>query len=591
MFGSVVSVDNYNVQIENKSKKVDSSLVGLHVVFETGLYKVVGEINSININYIDICLVGEFTNGTFMSGIIHKPSNNSIIRLINREEVIILLGNQEIEGSSSVYLGKSLTYMPYNVSADLNSLFSNHFIIMGNTGSGKSSFVARMFQNLFYRKNNIPLKSNIVLFDVYGEYHNAFKNINNTKYCRYKAYTTDTLLSTDNIVKIPLWFLDVDDLALLLNVDSSNQIPIIEKALRLVYLFTEEEGKVINHKNSIISKAVLDILTSGKNPTQIRDQVIAVLTTYNTKDINLESQIIQPGYIRTLKQCLNIDQSGKINTIHLVIEYLEKYIEDNVEMNLSSKPEFYTLKDLYSAFEFALLSEGVLKSDKVYDLNNILKVRLDSIINSNYANYFDVSEPISKSSYINSLFTSPHGEKVQLLNFNLNYVDERFAKVLTKIYCKLFLDYAISLNDRGSFPIQIILEEAHRYVQNDTDVKTIGYNIFDRITKEGRKYGVVLGLITQRPSEISTTSLSQCSNYIALRMFHPEDLDIIKNITHSITETDVDKLKTLRPGVALCFGTAFKIPVLTKIDMPVPSPDSGNAVIKDIWFSNNMGEK
>ena len=109
--------------------------------------------------------------------------------------------------------------------------------------------------------------------------------------------------------------------------------------------------------------------------------------------------------------------------------------------------------------------------------------------------------------------------------------------------------------------MQIILEEAHRYVQNDNDINTIGYNIFDRITKEGRKYGVILGLITQRPSELSNTALSQCSNYLVLRMFHPADLEIVKNITHSISETDVERLKTLRPGVALCFGNAFNITV------------------------------
>ena len=129
-----------------------------------------------------------------------------------------------------------------------------------------------------------------------------------------------------------------------------------------------------------------------------------------------------------------------------------------------------------------------------------------------------------------------------------------------------------------------MLEEAHRYVQNDTDINIIGYNIFDRITKEGRKYGVVLGLITQRPCELSTTALSQCSNYIVLRMFHPDDLDIVKNITHSISETDVEKIKSLGPGNALCFGSAFHIPSFARIDPPNPFPNSSNAHIKDSWF-------
>lgn len=586
MFGKILSVVDEKIVLENLSRKVESTLIGVHVVFESNGNRVISEIISMSIDTIECIMVGEFLDNKFFSGIIHKPTNDSKVRIINKNEVISLVGNQSISSASDLYFGKSMIYDGFNVSANIDNFFSNHFAIIGNTGSGKSSFVARMFQNLFYRKENIPLNANIVLFDVYGEYHYALDRINQTKKCRCKSLTSDTKFPKGDVIKIPPYYLEVDDLALLLNADSPSQLSIIEKALRLVYLFTEEEEKVINHKNNIIAKALLDILTSGKSSTQIRDQIIAVLTSFYTKDINLESQIIQPGYIRTLRQCLNIDSTGKINAISLVIEFIERFVNEELGLNKSMKPKYYTLKDLYNSFEFTLISEGVLKSDKVYDQNNVLKVRLDSIINGEYGVYFDVDKYIPKSDYINQIFTSSTGEKAQIVNFNLNYIDERFAKVLTKIYSKIFFDYAISLESRGGFPVQIILEEAHRYVQVDNDINVIGYNIFDRITKEGRKYGVILGLITQRPSELSNTALSQCSNYVILRMFHPNDLTIIKNISHSIAEADVDKLKTLRPGVALCFGNAFNIPVFVKIDMPDPSPNSSNAHIVNEWFKS-----
>lgn len=587
MFGNVISVSDQTIKLENLSKRVETSLVGVHIVFENK-YRIVAEITSITREVIECIMVGEFINNVFNSGIVHKPSHDSKIRIINSSEVIYLLGNQDVDTPTDLYIGKSLIYDGFNVSANIDAFFSNHFAIIGNTGSGKSCSVARLFQNLFYRQKYIPINSNIILFDVYGEYKPALDRINQTKYCRCKHITTNVRNTLGSeIVKIPPYYLEVDDLALLLNVDTPAQIPIIEKALKLVYLFTEDEDKVITHKNNIIAKALLDILTSGKESTQVRDQVVAVLTAFNTKDINLESKIIQPGYIRTLRQCLNVDQTGKINSIQLVIEYLEKYVNSELKLDKSMKPQRYTLKDLYNAFEFALISEGVLKSDKVYDLNNILKVRLDAIINGDYGKYFDVNEYIPKETYIRDLFTVKTGEKAQIVNFNLNYVEERFAKTLTKIYSKLFLNYAITLESRGGFPLQIILEEAHRYVQNDNDIKNIGYNIFDRITKEGRKYGIVLGLITQRPSELSNTALSQCSNYLVLRMFHPDDLKIIKSMTHSIAEEDIEKLKALRPGVALCFGNAFSIPVFAKIDKPDPTPDSNNAHIGMEWFKQS----
>ena len=583
MYGKIINVHEYTIIIENLLKRVEASLIGIHVIFEDK-HKIVAEISGMTCNEIECTMIGEIEGDNFITGLTHKPTGAAKIRTINKDEVILLVGSQNVDTKESVYLGKSLIYDGLNVSANINKLFSNHFAILGNTGSGKSCTVARLIQNLFYRREFLPFNSSFVLFDVYGEYHSAFEKINFQGDCRYKSLTTNVNAGLNEIIKIPPYFLEVDDLALLLQANDPIQIPIIQKALRYVYLFTEEEERVISYKNNIIAKAIMDILTSGKEPARIRDQVVAVLTSFNTKDINLESEIVQPGYVRTIRQCLRIDESGKINTIHLVIEYLERFINKDFELNNTMKPRRFDLKDLYNAFEFALISEGVLKSDKVYDVNNILKVRLDSIINSPNYKYFEYNEYITKEEYIRRLFTSEDGRKVQILNFNLNYVDERFTKVLTKLFSKLFFTYALSLPKSQNFSIQILLEEAHRYVQNDNDIDIIGYNVFDRITKEGRKYGVVLGLITQRPCELSTTSLSQCSNYIVLRMFHPDDLDIIRNITHSISGKDVEKIKALGPGIALCFGSALNLPLYVKIDPPNPFPTSSNAQIKDSWF-------
>ncbi len=584
LFGKILEVSEDKVVIQNISNEIPTQFLGVHVVFEDDKNKILGEISAIDSTTITCLLVGEFINGDFQGGLDHRISDKSMIRAANKEEVINLVGEQSIDTPNSLYIGKNITYEGFNVSANINELFSNHFAIIGNSGSGKSCTVARIFQNLFYRKNNVPLNSHFALFDVYGEYHEALDMINRTQFCRCKYLTTDVTKPENTIVKIPPYLLEVDDIALLLNATSPMQLPIIEKALKYVYLFTEDENKVRIVKNNIIAKAVLDILTSGRNSNQIRDQIIAVLTTFNTSDLNLNSEIAQPGYVRTLMQCLNIDATGKINTIQLVTEFLESFIDAGATLTQDMKPKVYTLRDLYKAFEFALISEGVLNSDTVYDMNNILKVRLDSIINGNYGKYFEVDGYITRENFIKQLYTSATGERVQIVNFNLNFVDERFAKTLTKLYSKIFLDYAVTLTDHQSFSVNIMLEEAHRYVKNDSDLEVLGYNIFDRITKEGRKYGVILGLITQRPSELSTTSLSQCSNYIVLRMFHPDDIEIIKSITHSVSEHDIDKLKTLSAGTALCFGTAFKLPVYAKIDKPNPTPTSNNIQVSDQWF-------
>lgn len=583
MFGRILSIYDQMIILENNAHKVEASLIGVHVVFEEK-YKIVCEISKIDADIIECVMVGEFVNGVFNSGIVHKPTNTATIRIVNKDEVIALVGSQKVDSDTDLYIGKSLIYEGFNISARIDDFFSNHFAIIGNTGSGKSCSIARIFQNLFYRREYVPVNANIVLFDVYGEYHPALEKINQTNSCRCKSLTTDITNTKDDVVKIPPYFLEVDDLALLLGITSPAQLPIIEKALKYVYLFTEDEEKVIAFKNNIIAKAILDILSSGKGPAQLRDQVVAVLSSFYTKDINLESKIIQPGYIRTLRQCMNIDNTGKINTIQLVIEYLEQFVNEELVLNKDMKPEKFTLKDLRNAFEFALISEGVLKSDKVYDINNILKVRLESIINGDYGYYFEVDEYISKEEYIKRLFTTAMGEKAQIINFNLNYVDERFAKVLTKIFSKLFFDYSIYKHKDEGFCVQIILEEAHRYVQNDNDKFLLGYNIFERITKEGRKYGVLLGLISQRPSEISETTVSQCSNFLIFKIIHPTDVEYIRQMVPNVNDEIMKKMQILQPGTCVAFGSAFKLPTIVRIPMPSPAPSSDSCNISQNWF-------
>ena len=96
---------------------------------------------------------------------------------------------------------------------------------------------------------------------------------------------------------------------------------------------------------------------------------------------------------------------------------------------------------------------------------------------------------------------------------------------------------------------------------------------------------MILGLITQRPSELSSTALSQCSNFIAFRMFHPEDIRIISNISSNVSEETVEKIKNLVPGTAITFGTAFKIPLIAKLDLPDPMPESTSVDVSMRWFS------
>ena len=579
MFGKILSIDGTICKVENLSKITHSELMNTHVVFDEEIRKVVGEIIKINNELIEVLLVGEIKNNIFFPGVVKKPSKTP--RLISVGELSTIIGEQN-ENNNSIVIGNSPIYKGFNIKLNLNNFFANHSAIIGNTGSGKSCGVTRLLQNLFIESSIKPVNSHFVIFDAYGEYRNAFNNMNEVG-LGFKKYTTKIENTDEEMIKIPPNYLGVDDLAILLSVSDGEQIPVLEKTLKLVYIFTSKDEKAKEYKNDIIAKCLLDILSSGKSGSQMRDQIIAVLSHYNTENLNLDSIIKQPGYDRTLKQCLLIDEHGKINAILLIMEFLKQFEKISLEEVMVNYDYTYSLNDLYYALEFALISEGILNDAVTYSKNNILKTRLQSIINSDYKNVFEVSNFMDKEEYIKHLFNS-QGKKVQLIDINLSHVDDRFAKILTKLISKLLFSYTTKLKVRGSFPINIILEEAHRYVQNDNDINIIGYNIFDRITKEGRKYGTLLTFITQRPSELSSTSLSQCSNFIVFRIFHPKDFEIVKSISTNVTEEALEKLKTLNSGTALIFGTGFKLPLLAELKLPSPMPESTSLNISKIWY-------
>lgn len=582
MLGKILKLDNNDLYVSlNFDAKNVQNLVNLYVLITDSLSKFVGEITAIDNNIAKINLIGEFTNGSLVYGIIKKPALSAKVDLIAKDSISSLISYEESNNSLKIAL--SPFYDNVNISANINNFFGSHLAIFGSTGSGKSCSFARIIQNLM-SKNGITDKMNFIIFDAYGEYSNAFSYLNNEGKYRFKTYTTDTQNSTQRIC-LPPWFLNTDDYALLLGVTKKSQIPIIEKALRNVSLFNKQDEQSTKYKNSIIASALLDILLSGRPASQIRDQIISALSKFNTEQINLESKIVTPGYTRTLRQCLLIDDHNKINAIELVTSFFESFIDNNdfkITMPDGSYP--FSLKDLENALDFALIDEGIWKSDKIFDDANILKVRLHSLIDSDNYKFFDYNEYISKEDYINNLFIS-NNQKCQIINFNINYIDDRFAKVIVKIYSKLLFDYSKKLANRASNPYNICLEEAHRYVQNDDDNEILGYNIFERISKEGRKYGVLLTLISQRPCELSQTCTSQCSNFLLFKMSHSADLEFIKQTVPFANEELLNKIKILKPGYGMCFGSAFKIPSLCKVQMPSPMPSSDNCQISSLWFN------
>ena len=479
MIGNIIEVLGNRVRV-NLAIDItgQNNFLGVHVIFEDNDKKIVGEIVFLDKKECHINIVGEIVGDKFIFGINDRPAFKSKVRIITMPELEIILGKQE-KTKDKTFFGLSTVYKNYKINVDTNSFFSNHFAIFGNSGSGKSCTFAKIIQSVFDNSENPPIKSRFIIFDAYGEYIKAFSHINtiNSKLST-KVITTDIKDTNNELLQIPVWLLDIDDIALLLNADRIEQLPIIEKALKLAPIFKSENEEIIQLKNDIIARALIDIVRSGKESTIIRDQLVAVLSTYFTKDLNLNSEIHQPGYVRTFKQCLQIDAMGKMSDIEIVVSFLNSFINDTFKIPDPDGSVVYNLVDLKSALDFALISEGILKSEKIFDYANVLSVRLNSLANSEYGKYFQISDKMSKEEYISYLFLNKENRLAQILDVNINYVDDRLGKVIAKIISRMVFNVLVKSPIRGANPIHIVIEEAHRYVQEDNDLKLLGYNIW-----------------------------------------------------------------------------------------------------------------
>lgn len=581
MFGKIVYISDNEAHVQrSQDGSMSTNIMNMHVIFEDEKKKILGEVEDISDGIIKIRFLGEIVNNRFVGGVIRKPTFNANLRLINRDEVAMLVGE---DNDSSFILGVSPLYDDYPIRVDINDLFSSHMAIFGNSGSGKSCGVARILQNVFSNPKLLPFKSNFFIFDAYGEYHNALMDVSRINpNLNFKFYTTNVNQTDGQILNLPVWLLDIDDMALLLRSETHSQLTIIERMLKLANIFALEDDTAIRYKNHLIAKAIMSILYTNQTASSKRNDVFQILATCSTDEFNLEAPVQGIGYTRKFRECFTIDTAGQFPESILMTEYVTNHIDESLDKYEPTEIKYYTLEDLEKALDFTLISEGLLHNDETYSDAITLKVRLHSLTISENSRYLRYPSFITMENYIATL-VSVNGKKAQIINFNLEDVDDWFAKVVVKIYSKMLFNFTKRLKQRASIPFHIFVEEAHRYVQNDGDVELIGYNIFERVAKEGRKYGIILNLISQRPVEISETVISQCANFLIFKLNHPRDVEYITKMLPNISAEIVEKQKSLQPGTCMAFGQAFKVPMIVRMQMPNPAPSSSSCDVVERW--------
>ena len=581
--------------------------------------------------FLEVIPIGTINNKNFDFGVSVYPTLYSDVLYIKEEELdIIFKTNKTVEQSCqnkeeckagncqcknryiSLPIGRSSIFPDYDVKIDIDKFFGSHSAVLGNTGSGKSCTIASMLQTLYKYTEYSAIGSTFIFFDVNGEYQQAFSIISeHNQNIEVKNFTIDDIDEDekDKVEKfiLPHWFLNIDEWALLLQASERTQLPILRNALALAVLFSKDED-IENIKNHILATCITQILRDETSSPSKKDRIKSILQKFYTNDIRLSIRIseTQLSYQDgrnitnldcTIDNCLFIHY-GELIGIEALHEYLQqknddetyKFLSDSFTLPPYQPNQKFTFSKLEEALDIAILFEESYGNRQIRDYCSSLLTRFKSVKDREDFNFLTKND-LDKEyfDFINQFIGISESKKIsQISTIDLNSANDEAVEVVSCVLSRMIFERLRKAPKRNIFPVNLVLEEAHRYISTDSG-KVFGdaNRIFEKIAKEGRKYGMFLLISSQRPSELSRTVLSQCSNFIVHRIQNPEDLSHIRQITPHISDTILKRLPSIPTQHALIFGHAVNLPTTFKVNTADPKPKSDNNEISKNWFKEN----
>jgi DNA helicase HerA-like ATPase len=559
------------------------------------------ELNKVySVKHLDVLPIGTIKNNKFCFGVSVYPTLYSDVLYIKDEELNVLFEVQDAEvvkcvdcdkgkckdhkgalsgktRTKSFDVGESAIFPDYKIKIDVDKFFGSHSAVLGNTGSGKSCTISSMLQTIFSKeKEFFAIGSTFVIFDVNGEYKQAFSNLDKKK-INVRNLSIEKKVGFEQLT-LPHYFLNIEEWTLLLNASEKTQIPILRNALGLATLFgTNNKTNTENVKNHILASCIIETFNSSDSPVS-KYQKIQSLIARGTFTANIDD-----GYNAQYGNFPpdGIKQQSFLDAINgfLLKTHFEIPSFDNTNFNF---------KEFGDYLDLAILYEESHGNKQIRDYCSSLITRFKSIQERSEFSFLIGQNTVKLDDFLKKIIGLKGNKKEkQVIILDLNSAEDEVVEIVSAVITRLIFNHLKNLgNDkRNKFPINLVLEEAHRYISIDTQRNSFRASyVFERVAKEGRKYGLFLLVSSQRPSELSRTVLSQCNNFIVHRIQNPDDLSHIRQITPHISESTLKKLPSIPTQHALIFGSAVNIPTLYKVKNAHPLPLSDNNRVSDNWF-------
>lgn len=484
--------------------------------------------------WLTLVLIGEKTINKFERGITQFPTADDEVHIVTNDDLDIIYG--DLEEDSSITVGNISVSESLAAKIDLNKLITRHCAILGSTGSGKSNTVAVILESI--AKNNFK-SSRVLVIDPHGEYNETL-----IEFSKVYKINAETSLNHQELT-IPFWALPFNELIKIFPGGINDK--------QYEYVRSKMLDKKINYiqSNKLEDKIKIESITSDSPiPFSIKQlwfelddferQTFRTNRDPNTKTLRhagnpekLISNDYEPASAGGGSPFLNFQAQG-------ILSFL-----DGIRNRLLDQ----RFNFLFSPGGLTPATDGKVKKD----LSDLLKEWLGG------------ESPITI---------------LDLSGIPAEIMAPISGSLLKIIYDSLFWGQNLNVGGRKQ-PLLVVLEEAHTYLKSGEE--SISSRTVQTISKEGRKYGVGLLLVTQRPTELDETVLSQCGTTIALRMNNKGDRGHVSAAVQDELSNMTALLPSLRTGEGLILGEAVKIPSRVKFRKISNAPKSTDPVVTEQW--------
>ena len=577
---------------------------------------------------LEASMVGRLEAGTFERGVTSYPSVFAPVSLATQSDLESIFR----PGGHAFRFGEAVAASDQDVWLDADRLLSRHFAVIGTTGAGKSCSVMAILDGLL----ELGIRnSSIVIFDTNGEYAPCFAP-GTARRQSVKAFTMGPEPGAGDALLLPQWFMNTEEHLELLRAAEGVQAPLLQRAIADARVTTAARGDVLRRLRVVrrtlenIERVEQDKKPQEKILRQV-DSLRECLEEYVSIDDGLAStwQEMQEC-VSSNGGAMNLDPESwnpldavQQDCFQKLTTGLTALLKQAVnELGLGSAattqdfdaPAHYSLEDLSEVFLPQRIDMEAQRDPKIGAFAVSMQMRLARLLADERYSFMTRVAPFTDalSSYLRLLFgKDPLGgtsgdsatpwedaykrgpsTEHSITILDLSLISQDVLSVVTALIARLILDLVQRIEPRARIPVLVVLEEAHRYVRRDSGgARSQSALIFERIAKEGRKYGVSLGLASQRPSELDPTVLSQCGSLIAHRIVGQADQEILRAATPLASRDVLRQLPGLATQHAILLGDAVSAPVAVRVrEVPDP-PDSRDPSFIETWRVDNNAEQ